>query len=203
VLFLVDDMGGLYISAASYGASDSPTWRTWLLEAGQPPNAPVAALRGYPEPDQYTLFWVGADGSVRMAVLYNNETQPRSAVTVSTISGSIASPGAAIAALQRTPWVQEVFVVGAGTLWQLTGMGGPWTGSPWNVAPVGPSSGQVVANGPVSAVATDATSVDLFYINRSRTVQHLSRVDPDSSWNFDPNLRPVMAAAGTRQLSAV
>src|SRR5262249_25775825 len=116
-LFFVDDTGRLYIGTATYGASDVPTWRIWLVAEGLPANAPVTAIRGPyyalagpARRDPYLLFWVGADGAVRSAAPWAD--WPDQMVTVSTILDRIAVPGAAIAAVERTPGLPEVFVVG-------------------------------------------------------------------------------------------
>jgi hypothetical protein len=197
VLFYVDDGGGFYASTAAFGADDTPNWRTWLVATGLPPNAPVAAIHGYPI-DLYTLFWVGADGAVRLAQLRNTPVQPQIPIAVGPISAVIADPGAAIAALQRSPSLPEVFVVGQGAVWLLTSAAGQWS-----AAPVAPSSGGVASDSPIAAVATTTNNRDIFFLDATGAVQHLDWTSGLNSWAGDPNLPHATAATGLRRLSAV
>jgi hypothetical protein len=196
VLFFVDDMGGLYVSAAAYGTSDVPSWRTWLLATGLPANAPVAALHGYPI-DFYTLFWVGTDGAVRIANLRNVPTQSQVPIAVGPISGPIARPGAAIAALERSPSIPEVFVVGENAVLLLTNPGGVWS-----TTPIAPSFGHVANDSALAAVATTTNNRDIFFYDAAGVVQHVAWTSTLAQWGFDSAF-PRIAAASNRQLSAV
>jgi len=207
-LFFVDDTGRLYISTATYGASDVPAWKTWFVAEGLPANAPVTAIRGpyYPlagpaYTDPYLLFWVGADGAVLSADPWVRAERPDLAVTVRPISGPIAVPGAALAAVERTSLLPEVFVVGQNAIWLLkTDKSGRWTPA----VPIAPSTGQVAADSPISVVATTTNNLDIFCLDRSRTLQRLMWTDkqPDT-WDTDRTLPQVVASTGKVQLSAV
>jgi hypothetical protein len=201
VLFYADDTGSLYISAATYGANDVPAWRTWLLTMGLPPNAPVSAVRTYGNSFDYQVFWVGMDGAVRSLAITNSDTQPGSSVTSSAISDQIATPGAAIAAIERSPRRYEVFVTGRSGVSLLTNQD---MGDRWTASLISPTQGQVASDSPLSVVATSVNNLDVFFLDPSHALQHASLTSQlPTTWSVDSRLPHVVTSAGKPQLSAV
>jgi hypothetical protein len=196
-LFFVDDTGGLYISIASYGQNDTPVWKTWLLATALPPNARVSALRASPDTRQYTLFWVGTDRAVRSAAI---DATSQSAVSINAISTPIAVPGAALAAVERSPGQSEVFVVGQSGITILSNTN---AGGLWSPAQIGPSIGRVAIDSPIAVVATTTNNLDVFFVDASQTVQHVAFTNQLASWSFDSSLPQVVMSTSNRQLSAV
>jgi hypothetical protein len=136
VLFFVDDQGNLNGVAARYDAGDVPKWGGGTVVAtGAPSNAWVTAVRGFRDlgtgPTErwysYTVFWVGVDGFVRSAAGHFLDGCVSVDTPVTSISNRIAAPGAALAAVQRVPGLDEVFVVGQNAVWLLTNAGGAWS----------------------------------------------------------------------------